>query len=135
MGRVKHDLFRYHLYLKENSNALTTEEADEIWGSILEGSDQNDEDVVSFYEELLERAAAYAAIRAKWLLMDIETRKKEDAGRTNAHNRFINSVDNLAAFLKMEGKDVEWYHTLGNNRKRVGDFACYLALIYGLAAR
>ena len=33
------------------------------------------------------------------------------------------------------GKDISWRAELGEARKRIGDFACYVAWIYGVRAR
>ena len=39
------------------------------------------------------------------------------------------------AYTKEHGKEAKWREELGYQRKRIGDFACYVSLIYGVFAR
>ena len=133
--RVKHEMCRYSRYLENCPDSMTAAEADEIWGAMLESYDETDEDLAEFYEVLVTRAAAYASVRAGWLMLTREQKIAQDPERTRCHDSFINAVDMLAAFLKKEGRDISWYERLGTGRKRVGDFACFLSLIYALSAR
>jgi len=47
----------------------------------------------------------------------------------------------LARYVKMQGKAAQWRDCLGDekenpyNRKRIGDFACYLVFINSINAR
>ena len=44
----------------------------------------------------------------------------------------------LSRYLAAKGKDISWRGELGDekeNRKKIGDFACYVALMEGLDAR
>ena len=59
----------------------------------------------------------------------------QDKGRTLKHDSVINRVNILARYLGNTGKDISWIEELGDSRKRIGDFACYVTLFYGLAAR
>ena len=53
----------------------------------------------------------------------------------------ILSFNQLARYLKMQGKAAGWRDVLGeeaenpNYRKRLGDFACYLVFVQSLNAR
>ena len=51
------------------------------------------------------------------------------------HDSVIHSLDELAAYTKEHGKEAKWRDELGYQRKRIGDFACYVSLIYGVFAR
>ena len=55
--------------------------------------------------------------------------------RTVMHDSVIHSLDELAAYTKEHGKEAKWRDELGYQRKRIGDFACYVSLIYGVFAR
>ena len=55
--------------------------------------------------------------------------------RTVMHDSVIHSLDELAAYTKEHGKEAKWREELGYQRKRIGDFACYVSLIYGVFAR
>lgn len=36
--------------------------------------------------------------------------------------------------MKKQGEDASWWEQLGQNRQRIGDFACYIHCILGLKA-
>ena len=54
-----------------------------------------------------------------------EDRQKHD-DRTVMHDSVIHSLDELAAYTKEHGKEAKWRDELGYQRKRIGDFACYV---------
>ena len=64
-----------------------------------------------------------------------------DSRRTSAHDSVIMHINMLARYLKMQGSETAWRDVLGDekedpsNRKRIGDFGCYLAFVNALAAR
>ncbi|WP_294187580.1 hypothetical protein [uncultured Clostridium sp.] len=41
----------------------------------------------------------------------------------------------LSRYLQKADKDITWREQLGDERKRIGDFACYIAFIFELNAR
>lgn len=59
----------------------------------------------------------------------------QDKGRTYKHDSVINRVNILAMYFEKTGKEVSWREDLGKSRKTIGDFACYVSLVYGLRAR
>jgi hypothetical protein len=76
----------------------------------------------------LERAAvAYANLRCAWALADAEERQEIEPSRTAAHNAFISCCDILARNMRACGEDVRWREEVGNDRKRLGDWACLRA--------
>ncbi|MEE1517741.1 MAG: hypothetical protein UF228_09125 [Lachnospiraceae bacterium] len=124
----------YEEYLTKN-DALTLEKADEILSRIEASLDKNDEDAIELYNDFLEGAVAYANVRAGWLLLSNDEKMEQDKGRTYKHDSVINRVNILARYLDKIGKDVSWREALGESRKAIGDFACYVSLVYGLRAR
>jgi len=86
-------------------------------------------------EIMKEAAVRYATIRAEWALSDQALRLERDAERARAHDIFIDSINRLARELTVSGYSIEWRDTLGNDRKLIGDFACYTALVLGLQSR
>lgn len=94
---------------------------------------------VSAYSEL--RAALYAAavryarIRTEWHLAPVETKKEIDQTRALAHNALIDACNILSRNMMRAGENIEWRALLGNDRKDIGDFACYLHAIFGVLAR
>ena len=101
----------------------------------------NDPDAVELYEELALAAAKYAGFRANWLLWSREKRMDQDAGRTACHNSLIVKFNQLARYLKMQGRTAAWRDALGYeeddpyNRKTIGDFGCWIAFVDSVNAR
>ena len=124
----------YEEYLSKN-DSLTFEKAMEILEKIEANLDKNDEDAKELFNDFLEGAVAYANVRSGWLLLSNDEKMDQDKGRTLKHDSVINRVNILARFYENTGKDVSWRAELGDARKRIGDFACYVALIYGVRAR
>ena len=116
----------------EEMAALHREMAEEI------GSD---EDALELYGDLLAAAVKYLDSRAHWPLWSREKKLENDAARTSRHNMAILSFNQLARYLKMQGKAAGWRDVLGEEaenagyRKRLGDFACYLVFAESLNAR
>lgn len=101
----------------------------------------NDEDALDLYRELIEKATRYASIRADWMLWTWEEKMERDSSRTACHDSLIVKFNQLAKYLSLQGRDTAWRDALGYeaddacNRKRLGDFGCYLVFINTLAAR
>lgn len=85
--------------------------------------------------QLFKSAVAYAAIRSRWFLADNEARKEMDRQRTRAHDAFIDACNILSRNMMKAGEDNSWRDLLGDNRKQIGDFACYINYILGIRAR
>lgn len=101
----------------------------------------SDSESLELYGELMAAAVRYMYFRSNWLLWSREERRDKDVSRTSAHDSVIIKFNQLYRFLKMQGKDALWRDVLGyeendgNSRKRIGDFACYLAFVYGILTR
>lgn len=85
--------------------------------------------------DLYRTASAYARIRAEWQLASRDERLAMDQRRTLAHNAFIDSVNIMSRNMAKAGEDNSWRAVLGDDRKVIGDFACYIHLFLGLEAR
>lgn len=101
----------------------------------------NDEDALELYEELIIAANKYSVFRSNWSLWSIEEKISRDASRTACHDSLIVKFNQLARYLNMQGKAAAWRDALGYesddryNRKRLGDFACYLVFVNSIHAR
>lgn len=80
-------------------------------------------------------AIKYVNIRAEWRLMTVPERVAADKNRTAAHNAFIDTVNVLSRSMASSGKDNEWRRLLTDDRKIIGDFACFLVAHLGVLAR
>lgn len=101
----------------------------------------SDSDALELYDELVDKATRYALFRAEWLLMGKEEKADRDSSRSACHNSLIVKFNMLARYLKMQGKAAAWRDTLGYeeddkyNRKRIGDFGCYIVFVNSINAR
>lgn len=91
--------------------------------------------LIELRAQLFRRAVDYARIRAEWQLSTPEERISMNAARTRAHDLFIEACDMMGRCMQDEKEDFSWRGELGNDRKEIGDFACYIHLILGLVAR
>ncbi|MDO4268734.1 MAG: hypothetical protein Q4C73_09680 [Eubacteriales bacterium] len=101
----------------------------------------NDADAIELYEELVDAATKYAAIRAGWMRLSREEKMDTDSLRTSHHNSMIIHFNMLARYLRMQGKKAAWRDQLGNEednsycRKTIGDFGCYIVFVNSICAR
>ena len=134
-GNQEGTTMNYTQYILTAKDAISLEEANDIFTRLQHGIDKNDEDIVEFYNDFIEGALEYASIRGGWLLLSKDEKMEQDKGRTIRHDSVITRINILARYLESIGKDISWRKDLGDSRKRIGDFACYVALFYGLSAR
>lgn len=129
----------YEEYL-DMEKTLTFEDMQDIHSQMI-ADVGTDADAVEIYVELIDASTKYADMRAKWLMLDREKRIEIDSRRTSCHDSVIVKFNMLARYVRMQGRDAQWRDRLGDenenpyNRKRVGDFACYLVFINSLNAR
>ncbi len=86
-------------------------------------------------EDLFETAIRYARIRTDWQFMLNEEKMTNDELKTLAHNTFIDACNILSREMIKANEDADWRIELGNDRKEIGDFACYVHCFLGLASR
>ncbi len=129
----------YDEYLAAKKS-LTFEEMNNLQKELF-SEIKSDAEARELYAELIDEATAYAKIRADWLIIDKEKKAQIDSSRTSAHNSVIIKFNMIARCLKARGKAAKWRDVLGYeeddayNRKRIGDFACFLVFINCLNAR
>lgn len=108
---------------------LTYETAKHCYGLILE-SEQT-----TLRRELIQKALEYARIRAQWMVMTIDQKKEMDQRRTLAHNSFIDACNIMSRNMGKNDEDNSWRADLTDDRKLIGDFACYIHCFLGIEAR
>lgn len=114
--------------------SLTFEQMADLHKQILTDA-KLDADSADLFKNVFAAAVKYSQSRAGWTLWDREKRMAEDSARTSRHNQVIDSINILARYLKAQGNPASWRDVLGEDRKRIGDFACYLVFIGSLNAR
>ena len=127
----------YEAYLKHPAgNTLTTEDAARIYAAMAESIRKCSlEDKMDFWDDCMKSAADYTKIRNDWEFMSRAEKMDADSGRTVRHDGFITSLNVLSRVAEKEGVDNSWRKELGDNRKRLGDFACYISYITGISNR
>jgi hypothetical protein len=85
--------------------------------------------------ELFEYAIRYARIRTDWYLASDEKRRELGDTRTRAHDAFIDCFNILSRNMAQAEEDSTWRTKLGNDRKEIGDFACYVHYYLGIITR
>ena len=86
-------------------------------------------------QDLIRAAVNYAHYRAEWFLAEPEERRTMDQARSRAHDAFIDACNIMNRQMAKSGEPTGWRDSLGADRKEIGDFACFVALFVGLAAR
>ena len=113
------------------SEKLNLQQAEKVLKLIKKHTDRQDADLV---ENMIQKAIRYARFRAEWAFMTPSEKAEADEDRTSAHNSFITALKMLAR-LHGEKAD-EWTATLDmSDRKRIGDFACWLVAILSIEQR
>ena len=84
-------------------------------------------------DTMIRAAIAYAEIRAEWAIAPLERRPEMDQRRRIAHNTFIDACNILSRNMAKKGEDITWRRLLGDDRKTIGDFACYLHCMIALS--
>ncbi|MDD3875235.1 MAG: hypothetical protein PHT69_01295 [Bacteroidales bacterium] len=75
---------------------------------------------------LIQKAIRYAHIRAEWQFLSDKEKSAQDLDRTAAHNVFIDACNIMSRNMMKIGEDITWRTALTNDRKIIGDFACYI---------
>lgn len=127
----------YESYLKHAAgNIITIEESMAIYSEMVESISKCQlEDKMDFWNNFIEKSARYTYIRNQWETMSFEEQGEADSGRTAAHNSTISAINTLARIAQNEGVDNSWREKLGDDRKRIGDFACFVSYITGISNR
>jgi len=90
---------------------------------------------IELREDLVRIAIRYSSVRAEFSLKSPSERREADVSRSRLHDVFIADCDILARAMNKAGEVCGWRERLGPERKRIGDFACWMVLILGLSNR
>ncbi len=91
--------------------------------------------LVELKRELLIKATEYAHIRAEYFLTDLTGKTEMEDRRKRAHNSLIDACNILSRNMRRLEEENDWRGDLGDDRKVIGDFACYVHCILGVSAR
>ena len=85
--------------------------------------------------ELLESAIRYSRVRVDWAMLDQEGRRGFESVRTSAHEVLLDACNILSRGMLRAGESNAWRADLGTDRGFIGDVACQIHCLLGLAAR
>lgn len=132
----------YEKYLKHKAgNILKVEDAMKIYREMADSIIQcKIEDKMDFWNSCLTKAATYAKMRNDWETMSMEEHAEKDGTRTDLHESFIISLNMLSRVTGIKEVDGSWPEDswrgeLGDDRKRIGDYACFISYITGISNR
>ena len=125
----------YETYLKMNY-ILQIEDAMEIYNGMLETlSLCKVEGKADIVHELVRSSCYYTEVRMSWEFKTNAEKVADDPNRTLAHNAVIRNVDIVARMINNAGIETPWRDKLGNDRKRIGDFGCFIGWITAINNR
>ena len=126
-------VYTYQDY-KGRVNEITIEECMELH-QMIKSEIRDDEEAEEIYADLLEKALDYIPYRVLWTYKDREWRNRYDESRTMCHDSMITHFNMLARYLRQQGRSAEWRDKLGDDRRRIGDFAGYLVYVQSIGGR
>ncbi|GKQ42212.1 hypothetical protein RD055328_01350 [Companilactobacillus sp. RD055328] len=126
----------YTEYLKKK-DAMSFEEALDIYNSIFEALENQDEYLHELWEEVINSILAYSKMRTNWNYFSREEKMEKDPQRTGLHNQFITNLKAFHRLTEQLGINGDWMTKLGpsEDRKRWGDFAGYILCFENIKAR
>ena len=139
--------FKHYLTLNES---MDFEMMTSIHQEILTQADMQDEDFQWLWQDCVHYAIEYSRIRSQWHFLSMEEKQSQVASRTSLHNNLIGCFLSLERLFEQSGWQSErWTEQLflqqkiekrtkedvQSHRKRIGDFANYLAFVYALNGR
>ncbi|EGV02894.1 hypothetical protein [Streptococcus sp. ST16] len=126
--------FSYDVF-KNEKGIVSFSEAEQIYSSLLNSSNQLDKEFQEEWTTFVLLCVEYTSIRGKWLTLSREEKLANDEARAVTHNKVIYQLKILKSLANEQSNDVTWFEKFNDDRKRIGDFACYVAYIYALNAR
>lgn len=110
------------------------------WDLLIASGKTADEDFQELLTEFVTDCVKYANVRGNWNLLTQEEKRATDNRRTQLHNLVVSGLNILERYLKSQGKDTSFREIVGRSaegqeRKRQGDFACFVAYVSGISGR
>lgn len=139
--------YKNYLAMKER---LTFEQMHQIHENILKNVDSNNQDFLDVWQNIIQSSINYTTTRAEWSYLSNEQKLNKDSYRTTEHNTVLTNFILLERiFILHSWNKHTWTkelflqndvsnrtrHDINEHRKRIGDFANYLAFIYAVNAR
>ncbi|MHA2623611.1 hypothetical protein ACXZ71_09755 [Streptococcus agalactiae] len=127
-------MISYQNFLKAK-DSLSFEVCTNYFQDLIIAVNQTDEDSLLYWNDFISASVDYSQARGEWLLLSREEKHAKDDMRTTKHNKFIYTLKIFIAYSKQKGYDFPWFESIKENRKQLGDLACYISYIYAVNAR
>ncbi|MEK5288135.1 hypothetical protein MKY69_00675 [Streptococcus sp. FSL R7-0212] len=120
---------------KNEKGIISFSEAEQIYSNLINSSNQLDKEFQEEWTTFVLLCVEYASARGKWLTLSREEKLANDEARTVTHNKVIYQLKLLKGLANEQDNDITWFESFNDDRKRIGDFACYVAYIYSINGR
>ena len=127
-------VFKYSDFQNEKG-IISFSEAEQIYSNLINSSNQLDKEFQEEWTTFVLLCVEYASARGKWLTLSREEKLANDESRTVTHNKVIYQLKLLKGLANEQDNDITWFESFNDDRKRIGDFACYVAYIYSINGR
>ncbi|MDY2776597.1 MAG: hypothetical protein SOV02_08915 [Streptococcus infantarius] len=124
----------YQDFISEK-DSLDFEVCSSYYQTLLDALQSHDEEGTEYWNEFISASVDYAKTRGEWLLLSREEKQAKDEARTVKHNKVIYTLKIFIAYSQQKGFAIDWFETIKDNRKQIGDLACYIAYVYAVNAR
>lgn len=121
--------------LLNDNTVFSYTQAEKAYKMIKDAYPEKDVKLKYLFTDMIEKAVHYTEYRLKWSLASMQERMAMDEERSRCHNLFIAALNRLSVYMYENKYDNSWEDLIGSDRKRIGDFACYIAYIYSVDAR
>ncbi|MBN1213429.1 MAG: hypothetical protein JXA92_12730 [candidate division Zixibacteria bacterium] len=95
----------------------------------------SDTDFIDLRDDFITVAVRYSGLRVKWYIADSEKRREMDQERSAAHDALVSTYNAFVRYMGKINPDMAQRENLPQDRKSIGDFACYLCAWIGILAR
>lgn len=111
------------------------ERMDSIYKLLWLAKPENDPEFEIRMENLIKASIDYSYYRSRWLGISPIEQNNTEHDRTISHNILIEAKDALSGYMLDHGMNISWAIKLGDERKMIGDFGCYLSYVQAIKAR
>ncbi|HEO7221104.1 TPA: hypothetical protein VBE33_002019 [Streptococcus agalactiae] len=127
-------MITYQEFLSEK-DSLSFEVCTQYFQDLVNSLDEVDEYSIIYWKDFITASLIYSQSRGEWLLLSREEKHAKDDTRTTKYNKFIYTLKIYIAYSKQKGYEFPWFESIKDNRKQLGNLACYIAYIYAVNAR
>ena len=134
---------------KEQHDLLDFETAQNIYSKMITGINLSDSEFKEYWDDFITWCIEYSNFKILWMTLSREEKNNSDFDkrRTDIHNGLITKLNVVKRYLESENKDSSFLEKIKENhnrigdfdknedRKRIGDFANYIAYVYAVNAR